>query len=229
MLSIIIPVYNQLIYTRNCLNYLSLLNQNNIEVLLINNNSNDGTKEFLDNYKEIKNFKVIYNNKNTGFGYACNQGFKESSGNNILFLNNDIKLNDRNIKWNEIIEQEIENNPNCLVGPTGGFIKKDYSYGYETNDENTEINYMSGWCLASKKNILEKLIEGSNQGPFNAEIYFCYFEDTHMSFLATKLGINFKIIDLPLVHLGKKTSATINTGKLYLESKEKFIKIWKKD
>jgi GT2 family glycosyltransferase len=226
MLSIIIPVFNQLIYTKNCLNYLSILD--NIEVIIVNNNSTDGTKEYLDNYKEIKNFKVLHNEKNMGFGFASNQGFKESSGNNILFLNNDIRSNDKSIKWNEIIEKSIEENPNCLVGPTAGFIKKDFNFGYETSDFNTEINYMSGWCLAGSKELFNRLIEGNNQGPFDAETYFVYFEDTDLSWRATNIGIKFKIIDLPLIHLGKRTSSTIDTSKLYLESKSKFIKRWEK-
>jgi len=49
-----------------------------------------------------------------------------------------------------------------------------------------------------------------------------------MSFRAKQLGIELKLFDLPLVHLGKASSNQLNIHKLYNEGKQVFIKKWKK-
>lgn len=89
--SIIIPVFNNLQYTKQCIaglyNTLNLYDDN-IEILVIDNNSTDGTDSFL---KKLPNrfFRIITNEKNTGFSIACNQGANSASGKYIVFLNND--------------------------------------------------------------------------------------------------------------------------------------------
>ncbi|MDA8053587.1 MAG: glycosyltransferase, partial [Deltaproteobacteria bacterium] len=89
-LSIIIPVFNNIEYTKNCLNSLfknhPLLN---FEIIIINNASTDNTKEFLNDFDYLDNFTVICNDSNLGYAKACNQGAKISKGKYLYFLNND--------------------------------------------------------------------------------------------------------------------------------------------
>lgn len=60
------------------------------EVIVVDNNSSDGSKEALAKLK-IKNYKlkVIFNNENSGYAKASNQGIKISKGKYILLLNSD--------------------------------------------------------------------------------------------------------------------------------------------
>jgi len=89
-LSIIIPVFNNIEYTKNCLNSLfknhPLLN---FEIIVINNASTDGTQEFLNGFDYLDNFTIIRNDSNLGYAHACNQGAKISKGKYLYFLNND--------------------------------------------------------------------------------------------------------------------------------------------
>jgi GT2 family glycosyltransferase len=60
------------------------------EIIVVDNCSDDGSCELARG--EIPTVRLIRNNFNTGYGYAANQGFKESTGDYVLFLNPDIKV-----------------------------------------------------------------------------------------------------------------------------------------
>jgi GT2 family glycosyltransferase len=64
----------------------------NTEIIVVDNNSTDGSKEYLTN--KFTGIKFISNNDNVGFAKACNQGFRISSGNYVLFLNPDTILSE---------------------------------------------------------------------------------------------------------------------------------------
>ena len=88
--SIIIPVFNNLEYTKNC---LTAIFKNhplvNFEIIVINNASTDGTQDYLKIFSHLDNFIVIDNSINLGYAKACNQGAKVSRGEYLYFLNND--------------------------------------------------------------------------------------------------------------------------------------------
>ena len=86
--SIIIPVFNQLEYTKQCIAELYKYTPNALyELIIIDNNSTDGTKEYLSGISEI--YKVVRNKDNFGYAKACNQGAKLAVGKFLVFLNND--------------------------------------------------------------------------------------------------------------------------------------------
>ncbi len=71
------------------------------EVFVVDNNSNDGSAEMLE--KEFPQVQLIKNEDNLGFARANNQAIKKASGDFILLLNPDMKLNedslDKSLKW----------------------------------------------------------------------------------------------------------------------------------
>ena len=88
-ISIIIPVYNVKNYLKKCLD--SVINQTykNIEIILINDGSNDGSEkicyEYAKKYKEI----VYISSENKGVSHARNIGIKRSTGEYIGFVDSD--------------------------------------------------------------------------------------------------------------------------------------------
>ena len=89
-LSIIIVNYKSWIPLESCLN--SLLKQENvsIEIIVVDNNSNDNK---LEQYKKMfSSVKWIENKKNYGFSKACNIGETKSKYDLLLFLNPDTIL-----------------------------------------------------------------------------------------------------------------------------------------
>lgn len=86
--SIIIPLYNSVEYTRKCLASLeATLKPEQFELIMVDNNSTDDTVDLLSSLPST--VKIIRNSENLGFARACNQGARAASGNYLLFLNND--------------------------------------------------------------------------------------------------------------------------------------------
>ncbi|MDY6986512.1 MAG: glycosyltransferase [Thermodesulfobacteriota bacterium] len=86
--SVIIPAFNQLEYTKQCLEALFKNTPEEMyELIVVDNGSTDGTKEFLTTLRQRAT--VITNGENLGFARACNQGARAASGKYLLFLNND--------------------------------------------------------------------------------------------------------------------------------------------
>ena len=93
-LSIIIVNYNSRLLLEQC--YASIkkaAGEIQHEIIVVDNNSVDGSKEL-----RLAEVKFIFNDTNAGFAKACNQGFKVSSGNYILFLNPDTILPETALK-----------------------------------------------------------------------------------------------------------------------------------
>ncbi len=90
--SIIIPVFNQLEYTRDCLDTLYKNTDPAIpfEVIVVDNGSTDSTPGFLKEAgRHFSNFTVVTNPENLGFARACNTGARAAQGQYLFFLNND--------------------------------------------------------------------------------------------------------------------------------------------
>ncbi|WP_312994434.1 glycosyltransferase [Chryseobacterium flavum] len=88
--SIIIPVYNQIRYTLNCLYTIEQHDKNiSKEIIIINDNSSDETLEYLN---KIKGITIINNVENLGFLRNVNKGIQASKGEYIYLLNNDTEV-----------------------------------------------------------------------------------------------------------------------------------------
>ena len=86
--SIVIPVYNKLEFTRTCLQALQANTPADLyETIIVDNASSDGTEEFLN--QTATAVRTIRNQANQGFARACNQGAAAAHAGLVLFLNND--------------------------------------------------------------------------------------------------------------------------------------------
>lgn len=231
-LSIVIPVWNKSNFTKSCVADLSKLPSDH-EIIIVDNNSTDDTNKLL-----YENKRIIYhrNLENYGFAKACNIGYGLATAPNVLFLNNDIRVRSNHEDWTDPL---IKWCSQAMVGPTMGQLDDDLNFVQEANRSLPGKSYMSGWCLAASKEIWEKLRiprhtglitdahDISNDAPqIFSEDFFAYFEDTDLSFRARKLNIPFQVVNVPVVHFGKQTSSQLNVHKLYLASRQIFIKKW---
>lgn len=90
VISIIIVTYNGLEYTRECFDSILATTKLKYEIIFIDNNSTDGTKDYLLKLKEKFSFvRFVLNEKNLGFPKGVNQGINLSIGSYILLINND--------------------------------------------------------------------------------------------------------------------------------------------
>lgn len=86
--SIVILTYNNLEYNKSCIESIrKYTKEGTYEVIVVDNQSTDGTVAWL---KKQKDLKLILNDENLGFPKGCNQGIEAAESNNdILLLNND--------------------------------------------------------------------------------------------------------------------------------------------
>lgn len=92
--SVIVVTYNNLELTKICLRSLEQLTECGwVEIIVVDNASNDGTVEFLKKWETAApNRKALLNNINCGFAAANNQGLAISCSEYLIMLNNDTEV-----------------------------------------------------------------------------------------------------------------------------------------
>src|SRR4029077_10795803 len=109
--SIIIPVWNKLELTEQCLAELARVTSGiSYEVIVVDNHSTDDTAQFLAQLSG--DIQIIRNSENLGFAKACNQGARAARGRFLIFLNNDtIPLSN----WLTALVAEVTSHPEVGV------------------------------------------------------------------------------------------------------------------
>lgn len=217
-LAIVIPVFNNWFYTKNIISQLTLLPKNH-KVIIIDNASTDETKNLQD---------VMRNEINLGFGKACNMGYSKAKGlgyENVMFLNNDVKVLTNFNNWTEELLSNCEDD--VLVGPTAGVLDNNLNFVCETSKwPNNGHGYLSAWCICGSINTWDKLIINNDIGPFSTE-FFAYFEDTDLSFRAKQKNIELRLIPITVKHYGRMTGKKLNLGSIFTQSRAIFLSKWR--
>ena len=89
LISVIVPVYNVKNYLEKCLD--SIINQTykNLEIILINDGSTDGSLDICYMYEKKDNRIKVYNQENHGLSYTRNRGIELARGKYIGFVDSD--------------------------------------------------------------------------------------------------------------------------------------------
>jgi hyaluronan synthase len=174
LVSVIIPIYNQ----KNMIRYVidSILNSTyrNIEIIAINDGSNDGTKELLDEFKndgyKHSNLKIIHK-QNGGKRKAVAKGFFESKGKYLVLIDSDSIIDKNAI---EQIVNAFSTNPDLgaltghakILNADRNFLTKcqDAWYDYEFNVYKACESYFGsvtcccGCLSAYRRETIEKFV-----------------------------------------------------------------------
>ena len=127
-LSVIVCVFNEIKTIEKILRKINNVElQNNIqkEIIIIDNNSSDGTKEFLKKIPISNNLKIFFQEKNLGKGNSIIMGIRESTGNLIVFQDADLEYDPNN--FNKLINHLLKNKLDAVFGSR---IKNDEIYFY---------------------------------------------------------------------------------------------------
>ena len=98
-LSIVIPSYNEFKNLGSLFNKIKLISKKNkkIEIILVNNGSTDGTKNYLKSKKNLpSNIKIVNIKRNIGYGHGIISGLSKTSGKIVSWCHADLQfdLND---------------------------------------------------------------------------------------------------------------------------------------
>lgn len=89
LISVIVPVYNVKNYLPDCLDSLKQQTYRNLEILLIDDGSTDGSATLLEAYASLDSRARVFHTKNSGLSAARNFGLKKAKGNYVTFLDSD--------------------------------------------------------------------------------------------------------------------------------------------
>ena len=184
--SIVIPVFNQLDYTRSCIENIFKNSDAGIsyEVIVVNNGSTDGTAEYLaQTARSDSRVRVVTFDSNRGFSPASNAGADAAGGDVLIFLNNDCEPQKN---WITPLLEEINEPDIGLAGPLLLFPGGDkvnhagYVYIGETNAfypiyfgssstfygvrKRREHQALLGACVAIKKSLFQSLGQFATYG-----------------------------------------------------------------
>lgn len=227
-LSIVVVSYNTKKITENCLKSVNRSLRNSkikYEVIVVDNNSEDGSKEVLEIFSKTKENHIIYYQAGTnlGYGLANNFAVKKASGKYLLLLNSDTIILNRAIE--KLYSYYLKNEKNVhFLGPkllnsdltpqpsVGKFftlpvvfttllLKGDYWGATRSSPEKfCQVDWISGACiLTTKKNF-------DNIAGFDKNI-FMYMEEVDLLFRAKKIGLNtFFYPKSQIIHSGSASS-----------------------
>ncbi|WHH57423.1 glycosyltransferase family 2 protein [Petroclostridium sp. X23] len=136
-----IVTYNSEKYIIKCLESLSIQTYNNIEIIIIDNNSSDDTILLVNKY--YKETRIIKNGCNIGFSAAHNIGFIVAEAEYILILNPDVILEEQFIA--NIIAKMAQDS---RVGLVTGKVLRMRNYFEKTDEIDSTGIFISKSCRA---------------------------------------------------------------------------------
>jgi len=88
--SIVVPCFNEISTIEKLLKEIQKVRNLNFEIVVVDDGSTDGTKEFLMNIKD-ENIKTYFHEKNYGKGKALRTGFENSIGDILIIQDADLE------------------------------------------------------------------------------------------------------------------------------------------
>ena len=201
MISVIIVNYNRKDLLRQCLDSVRGQSFKDIEVIVVDNASTDGSVEMIRTY--YSEVRLIWNTRNLLFCKAYNQGIEAAKGNFILCLNNDVVLDKDYLKealWAiglnakiGMISGKILRMDKKTIDSTGLFLgknRKAIERGYDRKDRGQyqEPGYVfgvTGACAFLKKIMLDDI---KDENGYYDERFGMYYEDLDLCWRAKKRG-----------------------------------------
>ncbi|WP_446773577.1 glycosyltransferase family 2 protein [Macellibacteroides fermentans] len=235
MISIILVNYNTRQMTDDCIKSILQQTKNlEYEIILVDNASNDGSKEFFSSDSRLS--KYIWLDENVGFGRANNEGIKVAKGEFIFLLNTDSIL--RNDVLQCFVDAAKDLNTDCFV--LGSWLKgannenvascgefssikdelkrainvyisrirsNDYRVYYDYSKYLTPVDVVIGADMFISKKVVEK------SGIFDPA-FFMYYEEMDWQLRMSKLGIPRYIVNTPdIVHLCGGSQGVVSNNK----------------
>lgn len=130
LVSIIIPSLNNLEKLKDCISRIKDQTFDNYEVWIIDGNSSDGTKNYL---QTLKNPFMWISRLDKGVYDAMNQGILRSKGKWLYFLGSDDKLYSKNTLA-EVFKDQVSVNQKMIIGKIKYNYKKSDSFLLKKND-----------------------------------------------------------------------------------------------
>lgn len=233
--SIIIPVHNNLNYTKQCID--SIFRHTSFmqcEVIVVDNASDQATKDYL---KTLANVKVIYSETNEGYAKATNKGIAASHCDFVFLLNNDTILYP---DWLPRMLAAFDEKTGA-VGPMSNYVmgKQMLSIGRKVvypeqihnaisvnfKGNTVDAEFLIGFALMVSRKAIKEI------GMLD-ERFFAGSEDLDFSLRLRRAGYKLKIArDVFVQHFGQRTSQGVlnQSEQFYDECNALFFEKWSQE
>jgi len=240
---IIILNYNGLEVLKKCLTSVFKIDYPNFEIILIDNNSSDGSLEMAK--ANFSKAIFIKNEENLGFAAGNNVGIKfalERAADFILLLNSDAEV-DKNF-LTQLINNMAENEKIGIASPvifdgetkevwfSGGYIDWWRMKTIHRRDIQTKnyfnTDFITGCAMLIRAAVFQKI------GLLD-ENYFLYYEDADFSLKSSRAGFQNMVVSSSWVYhfeksrknLENKTYWLVVSGLIFFRKNANFLfKIW---
>ena len=89
LVSIIVPIYNVEKYIEKCVKSILEQDYKNIEVILVDDGSPDGSPKLIDKFKKMDSRVIVLHKPNGGLSDARNYGLEHAQGDYVVFVDSD--------------------------------------------------------------------------------------------------------------------------------------------
>lgn len=214
---IIIPVWNQLNFTKGCVDSIIEYTDIDHRIIIVDNGSAEKTRLYLEGLSAIKKppVSLIRNEANLGFIKAVNLGIKASSASAVCIINNDTLVTKGWLKemlniLNTAADIGIVNPSSNSLGqrPAKGEPLELYAEKFSRETGRfADLGAAIGFCMLIKKEVIERI------GLFDEVYGMGNFEDTDFSRRAIKEG--YRCVRACGAYVYHRESASFNKLKTY--------------
>lgn len=209
--SVIVLTYNGLSFNQACLKSLTEFSDYpNLEIICVDNNSTDGTREYLKEWGEANpSHRVILNDDNLGFAGGNNVGMEAATGDVIVLLNNDTYVTRGWVQ--DLVRPLLLDKTIGLAGPVtnmiGGVQKISLHYRDMTEmaerargftmlrkEQHFETDAVAFFCVAMRREVMKEV------GLLDPAFGLGYFEDDDYCRRIMKAGYRIVCVDGVFVH-----------------------------
>jgi|TARA_Y100000310_G_scaffold201831_1_gene201920 hypothetical protein len=241
LVSVVIPHWNGIEVLAECLESLYKSSYPNMEVVVVDNASTDGSPEWIvANHGKVN---LVRCRENRGYAGGCNLGAEYASGDYLLFLNNDTV---HTPDWIELLVATLEKNrgvaavqPKILnyfekelfdyAGGSGGqmdilcfpfargrlFLTREEDSGQY--DDETDIFWASGTAFLVRKSVFEEV------GGFD-ETFFAHQEEIDLQWRIHLAGLDVVVNPASVVYHRNAVTLTMHSPqKKYLNHRNSLL------
>lgn len=170
LFTIIVPVHNCEKFLKRAINSIINQKKKDIQIVIINDKSNQKTKKICNLYKKkFKFIKLINNNINKGVGASRNIAIRESEGKFLIFLDSDDQLQETALTSLELLLKKDDVSDFVIVRnkkstyPTNNLKLIDHSYNNNKNSNNlikhlhkTNFPFSDCWLVVVRNSFIKK-------------------------------------------------------------------------
>ena len=205
-----------------------------VRVIFIDNNSSDGTRDYISSLQDTSfvKFQIVLNNENLGFIKGVNQGFKLADSSYVCVANNDLLFSPG---WLEEIIEIFKSRPDVgLLNPNsnnrGALPKQDEpieDFARRLKQQwagvFVESNFCIGFCMVIRGDVIKKV------GGFSEEFMPMFFEDTDYSMRVARAGYRLGVAKGAYVWHHEHASLGqlgAQKEKVFAQSRKRFEQKW---